>query len=403
MCFLREDSFAVFVRTLASPPALRNIPRGMAWSGVRNGIAANALQPLESMGSESSFDPLGEPVGHTAMSNLVLIILLVAVTAVWGWTFTVVQQAVEVYGVIPFLAVRFLIGAICLAVLGGRRVTRQSLIIGGLIGLALAAGHMFQTLGLRWTTPTNSGLITSLFVVIAPLLNWGLFGVRTSAVMWGTIALSVVGLGLLTGAGATAPTAGDLVTLGAAAAFALHIVLLDRLRHHDALGLTVIQVVTSAAIFLVAWPMSGPVVLPTSEVWWVLALTGVVATALGFYIQTLAQARIAGTTTAVLFSLEALFAMFFGYLLAGDRLTVAQLIRRGAVARRRSRGWGGSDPGAGRRAGGWWRRACRVARGIASCLCAGDGRGEIFGELTLHGSEGAVGGALPPGGAVADQ
>jgi drug/metabolite transporter (DMT)-like permease len=225
---------------------------------------------------------------------------------------------------------RFLIGSACLAVVGWRKVTRESLVAGGLIGVVLALGYLFQTFGLRCTTATNSGLITSLFVVFAPLGNRLLFGIRTSPLLWTAVGLSLLGLVLLTGTGVSPVAFGDWLTLGAAAAFGLQIVLLGHAStRHDTLALSAVQVASAAAVFLVVWPLAEPFSWPCGKVWGDLLLTGVVATALGFYVQTLAQKRLPATRAAVLFTLESVFAVFFGYVLAGDRLSGSQAL--GAV------------------------------------------------------------------------
>ena len=75
--------------------------------------------------------------------RLIYTLLLVAVTAVWGWTFVVVQDAIAVYGVIPFLAVRFLLAGAALAPIYAAKLTRRSLVVGGGIGVVLAAGYFF--------------------------------------------------------------------------------------------------------------------------------------------------------------------------------------------------------------------------------------------------------------------
>ncbi len=98
-------------------------------------------------------------------------LLLVGITMVWGWTFVVVQDAIALYGVLGFLSVRFALAAAALAPYAARGIPRQTLAIGGGIGLVLALGYLFQTTGLLFTTPTNSGLITGLFVVFAPLAD----------------------------------------------------------------------------------------------------------------------------------------------------------------------------------------------------------------------------------------
>ena len=154
--------------------------------------------------------------------------LLLAIVIAWGWTFTVVKDAVAVYGVVPFLAVRFAIGSACVGVFAVRGAELRSLRTGAWIGLVLAAAYLLQTFGLRYSTATNTGLITGLFIVFTPLANRVLFGVRTRRVLWAAIAVSLCGLVLLTGAGPQGLRAGDRLTLGCAACFGLHVALLDR-------------------------------------------------------------------------------------------------------------------------------------------------------------------------------
>ena len=157
-----------------------------------------------------------------------LVSLMLVIVAVWGWTFVIVKDAIAVYGVIPFLAVRFIIGSAALCPVGLRRARGRSLGVGALIGLVLAAAYLFQTLGLARTTATNAGVITGLFVVFAPLANLVLFRVRTSAALWGAIGVSVLGLCLLTGAAPAGVSLGDVLVFGGAVAFGVHIALLDR-------------------------------------------------------------------------------------------------------------------------------------------------------------------------------
>lgn len=266
------------------------------------------------------------------MNGLWLSLALIAITAVWGATFSVVKEAVAQYGVVSFLAIRFAVGTLGLLPWAAYRLDRRTIATGSLVGLALAAGYLFQTFGLRGTSATNSGLITGLFVVFAPLWNRALFGVRTPLVVWGAIGLSLLGLLLLTGAGPDPLAWGDVLTLGAAAAFALQIVLLGRYsKKHDTLALAGVQVAAATAVFFLAWPWVDPCVLPPKSVWSAILLTGIVATAMGFAVQTLAQKWIPPTRAAVIFALESVFVIVFGYALAGDRLSAAQLLGAGVM------------------------------------------------------------------------
>jgi drug/metabolite transporter (DMT)-like permease len=97
----------------------------------------------------------------TAGRSWLYAVVLVAVTAVWGWTFVVVQDAIAIYGVVPFLAGRFVLAGAALTPVYARTLTRRTLLVGCAIGVVLAAAYLFQTAGLLFTTPTNTGFITA--------------------------------------------------------------------------------------------------------------------------------------------------------------------------------------------------------------------------------------------------
>ena len=132
---------------------------------------------------------------------------------VWGWTFVVVRDAIAVYGMLPFLTVRFALAALALAPYTIPRVSRRTLAAGAGIGLVLALAYLFQTTGLLFTSPTNSGLITGLFVVFAPLADFLLFGARPSRPVLIAELLSLVGMILLAGGGPDGANLGDVFTL----------------------------------------------------------------------------------------------------------------------------------------------------------------------------------------------
>jgi drug/metabolite transporter (DMT)-like permease len=254
-------------------------------------------------------------------------LLLVGVTAVWGWTFVVVQDAISAFGVLGFLALRFALASLALSPILLSGVTRRTFLVGGGIGLVLAMGYLFQTLGLLYTTPTNSGLITGLFVVFAPVADRIFFGRRASRQVIVAVALSLVGMALLAGGGPEGVNVGDLLTLMCAAALGLHIALLSRYAAgHDAAGLTFAQILAMAVLFAAIWPFTGTVELPPREVWVALLVTGLLASAGAFYVQTFVQQRLPAARTAVILTMEPAFAALFGYWLAGDRLVAVQII-----------------------------------------------------------------------------
>ncbi|WP_047864834.1 DMT family transporter [Rubrobacter aplysinae] len=257
--------------------------------------------------------------------RLLYTLALVGVTMVWGWTFVVVQDAIAVYGLFAFLAVRFGLAAVAMSPFF-RRMTRRTLAVGGGIGVVLALSYLSQTAGLLYTTPTNAGLITGLFVVFAPIMDRLLFGVRISRQIGLAIAASVLGLLFLAGGSPTEARLGDALVLLCAVALGTHIALLSRYsREFDASGLAAAQMLSVAVIFLVAWPLFEPVTLPPGEVVFALLLTGLVASAGAYYIQTSVQRHIPAARAAIVLTMEPVFAAFFGYWLAGDRLNAVQL------------------------------------------------------------------------------
>ncbi|MGF1472991.1 MAG: DMT family transporter [Rubrobacteraceae bacterium] len=260
-------------------------------------------------------------------------LLLVCVTAVWGWTFVVVQDAINAYNVLGFLSLRFILAGAVLAPFLAPRMTRRTLFAGLGIGLALAVGYLFQTWGLLYTTPTNSGLITGLFVVFAPLTAWIFFKVRIPPIVVGAVVLSLFGMLLLTGQSASLGRIGDALTVVCAAGLGAHIALLSRYApEHDAGALALAQMFSMAGLFSVMWVASpGQLTAPPAEVWFAIALTGLVASAGAFYVQTTVQQRIPAARAAIILTMEPVFAALFGYWLAGDRLSPIQLFGAGLI------------------------------------------------------------------------
>jgi drug/metabolite transporter (DMT)-like permease len=259
--------------------------------------------------------------------SLIYTLLLVAVTAVWGWTFVVVQDAIVLYGVIPFLAVRFVLAGAALAPIYATKLTRRTLLVGGGIGVVLAAGYLFQTTGLLFTTPTNSGMITGLFVVFAPLADRLLFGANLTRQVLLAVFLSLVGMVLLAGGGPEGANWGDLLTLLCAAALGLHIALLSRYAaSYHAGALTLAQILAMAVLFVVVWPFFDTIAMPQPAVWVALLVTGLLASAGAFLVQTTVQQHIPAARTAIILTMEPVFAALFGYWLAGDRLVAIQIL-----------------------------------------------------------------------------
>jgi drug/metabolite transporter (DMT)-like permease len=253
---------------------------------------------------------------------------LVGVTAVWGSTFVVVKDAVEQMPVTDFLTWRFALAAAAMLLLRPRSVSALGTAgrrAGALVGLALGVGYLLQTLGLQHTSAAVSGFITGMFVVLTPLGAAVLLRRPPGASAWLAVGVATVGLGLLSLHGFSVGT-GELLTLGCAAAFALHIVGLGQWAgSYDAFGLAVVQLLTTALLCAVVAVPGGLAVPPSASVWGALALTALAATALAFVVQTWAQAHLPPTRAAVVMTMEPVFSGLFAVLLAGEVLGLRTL------------------------------------------------------------------------------
>jgi drug/metabolite transporter (DMT)-like permease len=249
---------------------------------------------------------------------------LILVTAVWGLTFVQVKDAVELYPLTAFLALRYLVATGALAVPAAPRLRglgRDGLLAGAVLGLLITLGIGLQTAGLERTTVTNAGFITGLYVLFTPLLGLAIFRTAIPRQLWLAVALALLGLGLLSGV-PQGSGAGDLLVLLSTVAQALQIVMVERYANRfDAFALTFVEVATAAAAFLVAAVALGDLSVPHGwTVWSAILVTGLFAVAFAYLVQVWAQRRVSATRIAIVFSLETVFAGLAGYLFAGDRI-----------------------------------------------------------------------------------
>jgi drug/metabolite transporter (DMT)-like permease len=252
------------------------------------------------------------------------LLVLLAVTAVWGVTFVQVKDAVAIYPLFAFLALRFAIASGTLAVPGAGRLRtlgRGGVLAGILAGALLGGGYALQTAGLQRTSVSSTGFITGMYVVLTPLLGLAVFRARVGRGVWLGVLIATLGLALLAGVH-RGSLVGDLLVLAGAAVYSLQIVLMERYApRYDAVAFTLVEMLTAFGGLLAIALAAGELPVPRGwTVWGALLVTGVFASALAFLAQTWAQRRTTATRTALAFSMEPVWTAFFGFTLAGDRL-----------------------------------------------------------------------------------
>jgi drug/metabolite transporter (DMT)-like permease len=246
---------------------------------------------------------------------------------VWGVTFVQVQDAIALYPLFAFLAVRFAISTIVLAPFAWgslRSLPREGVLAGVGAGALLGLAYGLQTAGLALTTVTSTGFITGLYVVFTPLIALVLFGTSVPRILWAGIALAIAGLLLLNGMPGGS-TAGNALVLANAVAQSFQIAAMERFApRYDPRALTFLQMATSFVGFTVIALALGELEVPHGwTVWGALLVTGVFAGALGYLVATWVQARTTAARAALVFTLEAPFAALFGVLLAEEMLGIA--------------------------------------------------------------------------------
>jgi drug/metabolite transporter (DMT)-like permease len=272
-------------------------------------------------------------------------LLMLFVVAVWGSTFVVIKGALADATPAAFNLARMTLAFVILAIAyhrSWRGIRRSHIAAGALVGLCLATGYQFQTIGLVRTTPSKSGFITGMVVVLVPLFS-AIPGLRPPdgrGLRWNAIAGAVLGfMGILL---LTAPTAshaagiagllpdlssinkGDVLTFGCAIGFAFHCIALSHTSPRIGFRpLALLQVGFCAVFMAISLPfIERPHIAWTPRLITALVIAAVLATAAAFSIQSWAQSILPSTHTALLLTMEPVFAWITSFLVMGERLGV---------------------------------------------------------------------------------
>ena len=247
---------------------------------------------------------------------------VVVAALIFGSTFLVVKDAVDDVDPFAFLAARFCIGAVVLLPVARRRPPSPGVVrAGSWCGAALAVGYVAQTVGLRTTSSSVSAFLTYLLVVLVPLLSAVVLRRPPGRSAWAGVALSTLGLVLLTG-GARALGRGELLTLGCAVAFAAHVLLLaEHAPRQDTVRLNAVQLGVVGLGCLIPGLVLVDGRFPL-EAWLAALFCGVAASAVALGLQTYAQSHLSSVTVSLLLLIEPVSAAVLG-VATGEALGVA--------------------------------------------------------------------------------
>ncbi len=268
-------------------------------------------------------------------------LLLLIAAMIWGAAFVAQSVGMELVEPFTFQAIRYFLGFLTLLpVIAVRDLSGSSrkpatkkdhrfLLLSGIgCGILLFAACSLQQLGLLTTEPGKSGFITSLYIILVPC--FGLFlGKRLKLSVWISLPLAMIGLYLLCGTdGSFSMTLGELMTLGCAIAFSLHIMLIDHVANRlDGVRLSCLQfLVCSLISFVVMLILEAPVLENILRCWLPICYTGILSAGVGYTFQIIAQKHTEPTIASLLMSLESVFSVVFGWILLGDKLSGPEMI-----------------------------------------------------------------------------
>ena len=258
---------------------------------------------------------------------------LLGAAMIWGFSFVIVKNSLDLVPVIYMLAFRFTVATIVLAVVFWKKlkklnktILREGLILGGLLFIS----YVLQTEGCKYTTAGKNAFLTTVYIVIVPFLYWLLFRKRPNWYSFLAAFLALVGIGLLSLQGDFSINYGDVLTLLCGLVFAGHLVGISQFtKKSDPILLTILQMFFTAVFSWIGTLFVGGeigAISMSAELITSMLYLGVLSSAVGFLLQTVSQKRVNPSTAALLISTESVFGVLFSAIFLSEILTLRMMV-----------------------------------------------------------------------------
>lgn len=252
---------------------------------------------------------------------------LLTAALIWGSSFFIMKNTVDVFPTFLLLGMRFTIGCLVLGVIFFKRlkkVTKRAILRGSILGALLFVAYTVQTLGLIQTTPGKNAFLTAVYCVLVPFVAWIASKKRPDKYNWLAAIMCLAGIGLVSLTGQMNIGIGDSLTLIGGIFYAIHMVAVGAFgQDDDPVTLTIIQFAAAAVLFAIVSLSSEtlPQGVPT-EAWGGLMYLAVFATAGALLLQNVGQKYTPPAAAAILLSLESVFGVLFSVVFYGEALTI---------------------------------------------------------------------------------
>ena len=258
---------------------------------------------------------------------------LLLTAAVWGFAFVVVKDSLDYVGSVYMVAIRFSIAAIGLAIIFCKRlkkIDKKHLLMGGVTGLFLFLAYLVQTIGCSYTTAGKNAFLTTIYVILIPLIGWPLYKKRPQWHVFVAAGLSLTGIGLLAlgGDDISGINIGDILTLLCGLFFALHILWTEKCNKEgcDTIIITMLQFAFAAFFGWILAPfMDGafPIVaIQTPKVVLSMLYLGLFSSMICFSLQNIGLKYVPSSLASLFLSFESVFGVLFSTIFLHETLTL---------------------------------------------------------------------------------
>lgn len=262
---------------------------------------------------------------------------LILTAAIWGFAFVVVKDSVDTIPPVYMVSIRYTIAAVLLGFVlipQFKKLNRYYWIHGAVTGLMLALGYITQTIGCKYTTAGKNAFLTTIYVILIPLISWPLNKKRPHFVVFLSAVMALVGIGLLAlrnEGGVLGFNVGDILTLICGLFYALHIIFTAKFsKDKNPVILTWIQFIV-AAVF--SWSVSPLIdgsfsvaLLKSSRVIFSMLYLGIFSSLVAFLLQNICLKYMESSLASLFLSLESVFGVIFSAIFLRERMTLVMII-----------------------------------------------------------------------------
>jgi drug/metabolite transporter (DMT)-like permease len=283
-----------------------------------------------------------------------LVLLLVAL--IWGTAFAVQRVAAQYFDPFTFNGLRFILGGLVLLPFSqlvpwnragqasmregspqemtkySSVLNRKSILYIVAAGAVLFAGSGLQQAGLKYTTAGNAGFITTLYVVLVPIILVIFMREKIHWIAWVSAGIAIIGSLLLSTGGTLQLARGDNLELAGAMMWALDVILVSRaVKVIPVMTFSVGHYIVAGTFNLIVSLFIGMSLNGIATAWWTIVYIGLISTAVGYTLQALGQKYAPPTDATILLSMEAVFAALSGYVFLGETMEFVQLVGCGLI------------------------------------------------------------------------